>query len=435
MSNYRIFDTDTTVVIEVTPPLFRPYYNHWGGNAYYTWDPFCQDPFTVNATSTSGSPVIIACDKFIGFMNQTGGTFSYDGAYRLTVTCPAGQGLWISENCNPYAAWREYNEAVLSFLMPTQKPERFWSGLEYCSWVDQKNRAAALGYEDVSKPLTTEYIHEYMRRVNKMGLPKGKLTIDDGWDIRHGAPDGRPCYGNWIANTEKFADMRQLVQDMKNEGFYPGLWFAPYTITRSCELAKKHPELLGDYWPGESDDKPGRVLRFLLPDESVLENYYREIFGPYVEMGFMKFKMDMAYGNKRDMIELARIIHKVIKEMNPAIEIEGHIGDIFASRYFDTVRINDVHFTIPDWRAVTTEHYKVCRYSAHDKALNFDHIGTNTPCPAEADYLDHAKMLCRMEDGFPCVSLLPDVFGAKAIDTLSGLLREWEQERRIKLKD
>ena len=44
-------------------------------------------------------------------------------------------------------------------------------------------------------------------------------------------------------------------------------------------------------------------------------------------------------------------------------------------------------------------------------------------------------MLCRMEDGFPCVSLLPDVFGAHAIDTLAGLLREWEQERRIKLKD
>ena len=40
--------------------------------------------------------------------------------------------------------------------------------------------------------------------------------------------------------------MERLVKDMTDEGFLPGLWFAPFTITDDCELAKKHPELLGD---------------------------------------------------------------------------------------------------------------------------------------------------------------------------------------------
>ncbi|MBP3666566.1 MAG: alpha-galactosidase [Clostridia bacterium] len=430
---YRYFDTETVLTFTVMPPLYRPYYNGWGSNVYATYDPFCQDPFTINASSTSGSPVILACHKFFGFMNQVGGSFSYDGAYRLTVTCPAGQGLWVNEDCEPFSEWLAYNEAVLATLPPTQKPEDFWSGLEYCTWVDQKNRAVSLGYSEVQKAITSDFVYEYMRRVDKLKLPRGKLTIDDGWDVRDKAPDGKPCFGNWIVDREKFPNMRGLVSDMKNEGFIPGLWFAPFTVTPNCELIRKYPRLLGKYFPCGAELEESRKLSFLLPDP-VLEDYYRSIFEPYIDMGFKKFKMDMSYGNKREMQELMRLMHKVIKSLDSTVEIEGHIGDLFASRYCDTVRINDVNFNIRDWRAVTTEHYKVCRYSSHDKVLNFDHIGTNTPMPREEDYLDHARMLCRMEGGFPCVSLLPDVFRVHAADVLRGELLEWEQERRIRGK-
>ena len=433
MKHYQIFNTATTLTFEVMPPIYRPYCNNWGQNIYATYEPFSQDPFTMYASSTSGSPVILACDKFFGFMNQSGGVFSYDGAYRLTITCPAGQGLWVDESCNPYESWRAYNEEILNTLAPSGTNEDFWSGLEYCTWVDQKNRAAALGISEVQRALTADFVYEYMRRVDKMDLPRGKLTIDDGWDMRHGASDGRACFGNWVVDTEKFPDMPKLVRDMKSEGFIPGLWFAPYTITGNCELARKHPHLLGQFWPGDSELPTSRGLQFINPvDEAVLEDYYRSIFEPYVEMGFMKFKMDMSYGVKREMHTLARVMHKVIKNLNPAIEIEGHIGDIFTSRYYDSVRINDVNFEIRDWRAVTTEHYKVCRYSSHDKIINFDHVGTNTPCPSEENYLMHAKMICRMRDGYPCMSLLPDVFGERAVEAIRRELALWEQERQIK---
>lgn len=218
---------------------------------------------------------------------------------------------------------------------------------------------------------------------------------------------------------------------MKHEGFIPGLWFAPYTITENCGLAKKHPRVVGKFWPGDSELPTSRALRFIRPeDEPLLESYYRGIFEPYVDMGLMKFKMDMSYGNKDQMQTLARIMHKVIKELNPAIEIEGHIADIFVSRYYDTVRLNDVNFENPNWRAITTEHYKVCRLSSPDKILNFDHVGTNTPCPSEENYLMHAKMICRMRGGYPCMSLLPDVFGDSAIETVREDLAAWEKACR-----
>ncbi len=412
------------------PPLYRPYYNEWGRNVYWTYDPFCHDPFNIDASSTSGAPVIICGDRFFGFVNQKGGAFSYDGAFKLTVSCPSGQGLWVGEGCDPFREWQSYNEYILKSFPPDVEIQDFWSDLEYCTWVDQKRRAHDLGIKSVHKPLTADYVYEYMRRIDRMNYPRGKLTIDDGWDRRHASPGDRPCYGNWKVDTDKFPDMPGLVRDMKKDGFIPGLWFAPFTVTEDCEFAKKHPGLLGKYFPGDSELPSSRGLRFIRPeDDSVLEEYYKSVFTPYVEMGFMKFKMDMSYGNKNEMRKLAHIMRKVIKELDPAVEIEGHISDIFTSRCFDTVRINDVSLSNPDWRGVTAEHYNVCYYSSQDKILNFDHIGTNSVCPPEENYLLHARMICRMKRGYPCVSLLPDVFGQNAIETLRDELSYWEMER------
>lgn len=434
MQPYRIFDRDTTLEFHVLPPIYRPYFNVWGKNVYATYQPFDEDPFHVEASSTSGSPVILCGNKFFGFVNQRGGSFAYDGAYRLTVTCPAGQGLWVNEACDPYAEWQAYNEDILRALPPAQEQQDFWRGLEYCTWVDQKRRAVDLGIKSVHRTLTSEYVYDYMRRVDRMNYPRGKLTIDDGWDFRRTDNEHRPCYGNWRIHPERFPDLPQLVKDMKSDGFIPGLWFSPYTVTENCELAQKHPHLVGAFFPGDSELPTSRALRFLRPDdEALLEDYYRGIFEPYVEMGFMKFKMDMSYGDKTDMQALARIMHKVIKQLNPAIEIEGHIADIFTSRYYDTVRINDVSFSVEDWRGLTTEHYKVCAFSSHDKILNFDHIGTNSTRPTEENYLMHAKMICRMRGGYPCVSLLPDMVSEHAVEALRAELDGWAHAHGITL--
>lgn len=434
MKAYKIFTEATTLEFQVLPPIYRPYFNVWGQNVYSTYKPFYENPFTIEASSTSGSPVVLCGNKFFGFINQTGGSFSYDGAYRLTVTCPAGQGLWVNECCEPYGEWKAYNAEILKTLAPSQKRQDFWSGLEYCTWVDQKRRAYDIGEKSVHKVLTADYLYDYMRRVDKMNYPRGKLTIDDGWDFRKSEDERRPCYGNWRIDTEKFPNMTQLVRDMKNDGFLPALWFSPYTITENCELAKKHPHVVGDFFPGDSELPTSRALRFIRPDdEPLLEAYYKSVFEPYVDIGFMKFKMDMSYGNKADMQALARIMHKVIKSLNPDIEIEGHIADIFTSRYYDTVRINDVNFGIEDWRGVTSEHYKVCAFSSEDKILNFDHIGTNSICPTEENYLTHAKMICRMQGGYPCVSLLPDRYGDSAVEALRDLLYYWASEHNLKL--
>ena len=418
------FEKDTVLQFKALLPMYLPFYNRWGRNAYYKYEPFCYDPFHIKCSSTSGSPVVLSCHGFFGFLHDVGGEFSYDGKGTLSVSCPAGQTLYYHEDCNPYDEWLQYNTTVLADF--EKRPvEAFWGGLEYCTWVDQKRFAVQQGKSNMQACLNEQFVYDYMRRVDRLGLPKGKLTIDDGWDTTY-TEGGRRIYGNWRIDREKFPHMEQLVKDMTNNGFIPGLWFTPFTFTDDCELAKKHPELIGDVYSQSSES--GMRWTFIKPSP-VLEKYYREIFSYYISMGFRKLKLDISYGEKSDMKALLRMMYGIIKEIDPAVEVEAHVPDIFVSRYCDTVRINDVNFDDEGkWRGVTVEHYKVCKYSSADKILNLDHLGTNTPIPREEDYLEHTKMLLRLEGGYPCVSLLPDLFDQRTVDTFVGEVCLWHRD-------
>ncbi len=415
-------DKETVFTFSVIPPLYLPFYNSWASNAYYTYNKFDYEPSTIRSSSTSGSPVILAGNSFFGFMSLNGGRFIYDGWRNLTVICPAGQSFYYSENCNPYEEWQNYNAEIMKEY-PSRKTEEFWSGLEYCTWVDQSKTAALEGIAP-QNALNEKFVYEYMDRIERLGLPKGKLTIDYGWDKAYDA-DGNRIWGNWEIDRDKFPHMEQLVKDMKARGFYPGLWFAPFTVKPQSEIGKEHPELLGGPFEQDAESEMFKELIFLRPD-ACLEKYYREIFSYYISMGFMKFKLDMSYGSKSDMIKLLEMIYKVIKETDETVEVEAHIPDIFATRHCDTLRINDVKFDEEGkWRAVTQEHHKVCRYSSPDKILNLDHLGTNTPVPKEADFLEHSKMLLTLDGGYPCVSLLPDLFGESVSEIFADEIHKW----------
>ena len=98
---------------DVLPPLYMPFHNVWCSNAYYRYDGFTIDPFTIYSSSTSGSPVVLTGNQFFRFLNEEGGVFSYDGRHTFTVKCPAGQKFYYCENCDPYAEWQKYNDIII----------------------------------------------------------------------------------------------------------------------------------------------------------------------------------------------------------------------------------------------------------------------------------------------------------------------------------
>lgn len=386
-----------------TGPLYLPFYNLWGKNVYWRTDAFDLDPIHLRADSTSGSPVIINGNLFIGFLNDVGGRFIFDGVRTLTVSIEKGQKIMIKENGDPYQAWEEYN----GYFASDNHEEAFWQRLEFCTWVEQ-TKQAMLSARDNYKVINEKFVYNYLERIEKMGLPKGKFTIDDGWAVNY-LPDGRYTSANWEIDRKKFPHFENLIKELSSAGYTPGLWFNPFCATPDAEIIQKHSELLSDRFFHVE-----RNSRFFNVDEEILRPYYHDVFSKYVEIGIKKFKIDIAYDKKSDMISMLRIMSEEIRKIDPSIEIESHIPDIFAAPYCDTVRLNDVSIDESGlWKSVTSGHFDVCRLSAAGKILNLDHIGSNAGLQSAEDFMAHWHLLRSFllkTKSYPVVSCLPDIY-------------------------
>ena len=152
----------------------------------------------------------------------------------------------------------------------------------------------------------------------------------------------------------------------------------------------------------------------------------------------MKFKLDISYGPKNEMIDLLKIMSEEIKSINPKIELETHIPDIFASEYADTVRINDVAFDKEGkWRYTTAGHYIVCKNSSPDRILNLDHIGTNNPLMSAKEFIEHFEILkqyAKESGGYVTVSYLPELFAEDIQEKFKMGLYELYDEKGFRKK-
>lgn len=418
-------DTDSTLEFGVLPPLFLPFHCVDYENAYYFYKPFDFDPFKIWTLTCSGSPVIVAHNFFVGFLNETGGRFAFNGAGKLTVSVPAGQEVLYAEG-NPYEAWREYNRIILSRRNdPVYPVQDFWKGLEYCTWNDQKFESDCKVPKGVPfhgyRCLNEDYIYNYLRRIEKLNLPAGKITIDEGWDDR-GVFTNKPyVMGNYDIDRTRFPHWEQMLKDIAASGFIPALWYSPFLTTENSRIAQKYPHLVSENYEYKNGDKLGR--RFFA-DDDVLDAHYRETLSKYMDMGIRKFKCDLSYGPKDQMKALMKRVYRIAKELDPTVEIEMHMPDIFVSRYADVVRINDVAFDQGEWRGATIEHYRVCRLST-DRILNLDHLATNSQGAPRHLGMEHVRMEMALAGGYPVVSLLPDRFPDMYRDEFCELLRNW----------
>ena len=404
-------------IYKVSKPLFLPFYNEWCKNKYTQRDAFKYNPFTIDASSTSGSPVMISENLFVGFLNENGGEFEFDGNGTLTVTIPEGQEIFVSEK--GFSAAAEYNEKILGDY--TSNKNEWYNRIEYCTWVEQKMFTP----EGVSPEmaLNEKLIIDILDRIDKMKLPRGKFTIDSSWYCA----TGRGSMGDFEIDRARFPNFEGVIQEIKARGHLPGLWIAPGLIdTSSAYFNMDGLRGFGVWKVGESIDKSKKIV-FANIDDIYIENYQR-ILEKYINMGIMKFKADILYSQKDKMKEVLKAFYNIVKSINPLVEVESHIPDVFVSRYCDVVRINDLQVNDEnDWAGLCRAHYEVCRLGAPDKVLNLDHIGGNTISVTKENYLKHFDILMNM-DGYPVVSLLPDNFDSETVDIVRDGLNKWNKK-------
>ena len=149
--------------------------------------------------------------------------------------------LMIAIGENPYAALETYATAVGS--IHNARTRSIVNG--WCSWF---YTLANVTEDEVL--LNAEFASRHLK---PFGLEY--IQIDEGFQRWH---------GDWEGNERFPHGMKWLAEKIKEYGFKPGLWIAPYVISEPTDVFQKHPEWLlknpdgtskrVGTWPSEDSD-------------------------------------------------------------------------------------------------------------------------------------------------------------------------------------
>ena len=133
--------------------------------------------------------------------------------------------------------------------------------------------------------ITERIILDNLAEIKKRKVPVNYIQIDDGWSLSR---------GDWEPNAKFPHGMKWLADRIKEEGFIPGIWVAPFTAENGSGLLSEHPEFFVKSF--ESDEIYGwNTLDF--SNEKACGYLYELFYKLSHEWGYRYIKIDfMAYG-------------------------------------------------------------------------------------------------------------------------------------------
>lgn len=400
--------------------VFLPFRGGGFYNSYYQEGAFSYDLHQYHG-GTSGPDGVCSWDNVALFLTDKGGKISSDG-YTVTITIPEGQKLlYMNDATDESEKWNLYKKLVEIAEVKAVQRQDFWFLPEYVTWVEQ-GRVAKPKDLHPRVALDENFVLDYMDRIEALGLPKGKLTLDDGWQMLCDGDMNTWTDGYWKPDTAKFPDFEGLIKTIKDRGFVPCLWLGIPSVPYQAQLIKDKPELFASMDNEENEQINNRYYYVASPK---LYEHFIEVLTPLANMGIRKFKFDFFYGPRKQMREIMAVLNKAVRDIDPTIEIESHHPDPFFSCYCDTFRLNDVH-CVPgfDWRGLTLSHIYLANHLATDCILNLDHLGGNTATVSEKMYLEHMSLFDYVENKpqYPVISILPDDFSSDAIQKIKDYI-------------
>lgn len=159
----------------------------------------------------------------------------------------------------------------------TKKPKA-WNAVGYTSWYNY--------YQNINEKLL---LHD-LKGLDTLPVKPDFFQIDDGYE---------PFVGDWLkADADKFPHGTAYVSGkIREAGYMPGIWLAPFVCEKRSELYRTHPEWLlrdgdgkpvfaGGNWSG------AYALDFYNPE---VRRYLTEVFAKYRAEGYLLFKLDFLY--------------------------------------------------------------------------------------------------------------------------------------------
>lgn len=208
-----------------------------------------------------------------------------------SISLPAGASLVLDPlrvdlGSDPFELHRSYAAAAVTDGAParplTPPPPTGWA--TWYTFYDEvteedvrSNLARAVALRDVS------------------GLPPLEVfQVDDGW---------ARAWGDWTANERFPSGMAVLAADIAAQGFVPGLWMAPFYVSRSTSTWQEHP----DWWVREADGEEIAFSNLGTDDYAVLDvthpdaaAWLQEVVAARVAEGWTYLKLDFLYAGAQE---------------------------------------------------------------------------------------------------------------------------------------
>ncbi len=132
--------------------------------------------------------------------------------------------LWLLEHQGVEDGLRAWAQRVAAYSpVPPRHSERITG---WCSWY---NLYAAITEENI-----LEHLRGVVETARRHRLPLRVFQIDDGFT---------PEMGDWLEVKPQFPrGMKPLLDDIRAQGFIPGLWIAPLVVGNRSHLYQSHPD-------------------------------------------------------------------------------------------------------------------------------------------------------------------------------------------------
>ncbi|MDI3472168.1 MAG: alpha-galactosidase [Thermotogaceae bacterium] len=177
----------------------------------------------------------------------------------------------------------------------------------WCSWYHYFTN---ITYDELKKNI------EFLKNL-KEKIPYQFVQIDDGY---------QKDIGDWLETNSKFPEgLEGIVKSIRDAGFIPGIWLAPFSVSETSTVFKEHKDWLISDENGEPKvayrNWEKNIYGLDLSNEEVLD-WLKNLFKELKNKGFEYFKIDFLFagaipGKRKKIvtpIEAYRVGLKTIKD-------------------------------------------------------------------------------------------------------------------------
>ncbi|MCD6551229.1 alpha-galactosidase [Thermotoga sp.] len=165
---------------------------------------------------------------------------------------------------------------------------------KYAELVGKENAARVPRHTPIG---WCSWYHYFLDLTWEETLKNLKLAKDFSFEVFQIDDAYEKDIGDWLITRRDFPSVREMAETIEKNGFIPGIWTAPFSVSETSDAFNSHPE-----WIVKEDNAPKMAYRnwekkiyaLDLSNEEVLDWLFN-LFGSLKKMGYRYFKIDFLF--------------------------------------------------------------------------------------------------------------------------------------------